>query len=96
MIDIKSIDRQRTEVLSIIYEICGGSKRQSASIKEILDWVAIEGSVYVDIIDYWVDEGCINRESEGTDGEEYFLTHKGIVRAEESFRARLVPKIKNL
>lgn len=96
MIDIKNIDRQRMEILSIIYEVARGSKRQGARMKDILKWAEIEDGVYVDIIDFWVDEDCITRKFEATDNEEYFLTHKGILKVEDSFRARLVPKIKNL
>lgn len=96
MIDIKTIDKQRMEVLSIIYEVASGSKRQCARMNQIKGWVDIDNGVYTDIIDFWVDEDCITRKFEATDIEEYFLTHKGILKVEESLRAKLVPRIKNL
>ncbi|HMK45333.1 MAG TPA: hypothetical protein VK436_01775 [Methanocella sp.] len=96
MIDIKNMDRQRIELLSIIYEVAGGSKRQGAKMKNIKDWAKIDNVLYVDIIDFWVDEDCITRKFEATDIEEYYLTHKGILKVEEGLRAKLVPKIKNL
>ena len=84
------------EVLSIIYEVASGSKRQCARMKQIKEWVDIDSGIYTDIIDFWVDEECVARKFEATDVEEYFLTHKGILKVEENLRAKLIPRIKNL
>ena len=94
--DIKNIDKQRINVLCIIYEVAHASKRQGAKMKDILEWAQIDLSTYIDIIDFWVDEDCITRKFEATDHEEYYLTHKGILKVEDNLRAKLVPKIKNL
>ena len=96
LIDIRSIDRQRMEILILIYGVANGSKRQRARMVEIKTLTQIEATQYVDIIDFWVDENCITRKFEAAENEEYSLTHSGILKVEESLRAQLTPRIKSL
>lgn len=78
--DVKHIQKLRIEVLDTIYDLAAGSKRKSVSKEKLRSRINIEDQSYIDIIDFIKDENLILVVDSD---EKYYITHAGIIKAEE-------------
>lgn len=88
--NVKHIQKLRIEVLDTIYDLSAGSKRKSVSKEKLRSRITIEDQNYIDIIDFIKDENLI---SVVDSDEKYYITHEGIIKAEE-YKLKHEPRLR--
>lgn len=78
--DVRHIQKLRTDTLDMIYDLAVGSKRKAVTKEKLRSCIKIEDQNYIDIIDFLKDENLILVVDSD---EKYYLTHEGILTAEE-------------
>lgn len=88
--DVKRIQKLRTDVLDMIYDLSAGSKRKAVKKEKLRSNVSIEDQNYIDIIDFLKDENLILVVDSD---EKYYITHEGIKKAEE-YKIKSKPRMR--